>query len=80
MNSSFFFGITTLAYLLSSAFYLALFVFKSKKIGPIGTILCILGTITLTTALGLRWYESYEMGIGHAPLTNMYESLVFFSW
>ena len=33
-----------------------------------------------TIALGLRWYESYQIGVGHAPLTNMYESLVFFAW
>jgi len=80
MNSSQFFGVTTLAYLLASVFYIALFVFKNKKIGPIGTILTILGTVTLTIALGMRWYESYQMGIGHAPLTNMFESLVFFAW
>ena len=80
MNSSLFFGLTTLAFLLSSAFYIALFVFKNKKIGPIGTALCILGIITLTVALGLRWQESYQMGIGHAPLTNMFESLVFLAW
>ena len=24
--------------------------------------------------------ESYRLGIGHAPLSNLYESLVFFSW
>jgi cytochrome c-type biogenesis protein CcsB len=28
----------------------------------------------------MRWMESYQMGIGHAPLSNMYESLVFFAW
>lgn len=33
-----------------------------------------------TGAIGLRWIESYEMGIGHAPLSNLYESLVFFGW
>ena len=80
MNSSHLFGITTLAYLLSSAFYIGLLIFKNKKIGLIGLTLAIFGTITLTAALGLRWYESYQMGIGHAPLTNMYESLVFFAW
>ena len=80
MNSSQFFGVTTLAYLLASVFYIALFIFKNKRIGPIGTVLTILGTVTLTIALGMRWYESYQMGIGHAPLTNMFESLVFFAW
>jgi cytochrome c-type biogenesis protein CcsB len=33
-----------------------------------------------TGAIGLRWIESYQMGIGHAPLSNLYESLVFFGW
>jgi len=80
MNSSQFFGITTLAFLLSSAFYIGLLIFKNKKIGLIGLCLAIFGATTLTAALGLRWYESYQLGIGHAPLTNMYESLVFFAW
>ncbi len=31
-----------------------------------------------TGSIGLRWLESYQMGIGHAPLSNLYESLVFF--
>jgi cytochrome c-type biogenesis protein CcsB len=33
-----------------------------------------------TTAIVMRWIESYQMGIGHAPLSNLYESLVFFAW
>jgi cytochrome c-type biogenesis protein CcsB len=33
-----------------------------------------------TASIGLRWVESYQLGIGHAPLSNLYESLVFFSW
>jgi ABC-type transport system involved in cytochrome c biogenesis permease subunit len=24
--------------------------------------------------------ESYQLGIGHAPFSNLYESLIFFSW
>jgi len=80
MNSSQLFGFTTLAYLLSSAFYVALFIFKNKKIGPIATALVILGFLLQTAGLGMRWIESYQLGLGHAPLTNMYESLVFFAW
>ncbi len=33
-----------------------------------------------TGAIGFRWWESYQLGIGHAPLSNLYESLVFFAW
>jgi len=80
MNSSFFFGITTLCYLLSSVFYLGLLIFKKKSVGKVGLVLAIAGLLCQTAALVLRWMESYKMGIGHAPLTNMYESLVFFAW
>ena len=80
MNSSLLFGLTTLAYLLSTVFYIGLLVFKSKKSGLVGLALVSAGIIVQTGALGLRWYESYQIGIGHAPLTNMYESLVFFAW
>ena len=33
-----------------------------------------------TASIGLRWIESYQMGVGHAPLSNLYESLIFFAW
>jgi cytochrome c-type biogenesis protein CcsB len=31
-------------------------------------------------SIAWRWIESYQIGIGHAPLSNLYESLVFFAW
>ncbi len=80
MNSSQLFGITMIAYLLAAACYLGLVIFKNQRIGLIGMLLALGGAIVQTAALGLRWYESYQIGIGHAPLTNMYESLVFFAW
>ena len=80
MDSSQLFGITMIAYLLASAFYLGLFLFKNERIGQIGMLLALGGAAVQTAAIGLRWYESYQMGVGHAPLTNMYESLVFFAW
>ena len=80
MHSSQLFGITTLAYLLSSVCYMGLLIFKNKKIGSTGLGLAIFGALIQTIAIGLRWYESYQLGIGHAPLTNMYESLIFFAW
>ena len=33
-----------------------------------------------TGSIVLRWVESHQLGIGHAPLSNLYESLVFFAW
>ncbi|MCK7503370.1 MAG: hypothetical protein MZV70_04160 [Desulfobacterales bacterium] len=28
----------------------------------------------------IRWKTSYDLGMGHAPLSNFYESLIFFAW
>lgn len=80
MDSSQLFGITMIAYLLSTACYIGLFLFKTKKIGYIGMLLALGGLLIQTVGIGLRWSESYQLNIGHAPLTNMYESLVFFAW
>jgi cytochrome c-type biogenesis protein CcsB len=80
LTSSQLFGITTIAYLLSSVCYLGLFVFQSKKARQAGLMLALFGILAQTVGLGLRWHESYTLGIGHAPLTNMYESLLFFAW
>ncbi|WPD24482.1 MAG: c-type cytochrome biogenesis protein CcsB [Candidatus Electrothrix scaldis] len=80
MNSSQLFNYTTAAYLLSAIFYIGLLVFRQKKVGLIGLFFASVGLLIHTGALGLRWKESYDIGIGHAPLTNMYESLVFFAW
>jgi cytochrome c-type biogenesis protein CcsB len=80
MDSILLLSLSTFGYLAASGAYLAAFLFKSKKAGLAGTILTALTLLTQTGSLGLRWYESYQIGAGHAPLTNMYESLVFFSW
>jgi cytochrome c-type biogenesis protein CcsB len=38
------------------------------------------GFAVQTIAIILRWLESYSLGIGHAPFSNLYESLIFFAW
>lgn len=67
--------------------YLAAFIFYFIRImrgeelwGRLATITLSTGLAAQTVALILRWIESYQMGIGHAPLSNFYESLIFFSW
>jgi cytochrome c-type biogenesis protein CcsB len=40
----------------------------------------VIGFLDNSAGIILRWIESYQMGYGHAPFSNMYESLVFFSW
>ena len=80
MDSSFFLGITTFTYLFSTLLYVAILVFKTERLGKAATIFTAVALLIQTFGLGLRWVESYQMGIGHAPLTNMYESVVFFAW
>jgi cytochrome c-type biogenesis protein CcsB len=60
--------------------YVSYLAFRSESLGKVATWTLLAGVIVETTAIFLRWYESYEMGIGRAPLTNLYESLVFFAW
>ena len=80
MDSSFLLGLTTFAYLGASFLYVAFAVFHNEKIGKTATALTAAALTLQTAGLGLRWRESYQMGFGHAPLTNMYESVIFFSW
>ena len=80
MNSSQFLGITTFAYLLSTVLYIAIFVFRAQKIGIVATVVTAVAFLINTAGIGMRWVESHQMGIGYAPLSNMYESLVFFAW
>jgi cytochrome c-type biogenesis protein CcsB len=80
MDSSQLLGATTFIYLLSSALYVGFFIFRAQKPGIIATLVTIVGFLANTAGIGLRWIESYQMGIGHAPMSNMYESLVFFAW
>ncbi|KJS01805.1 MAG: cytochrome C biogenesis protein ResC [Desulfobulbaceae bacterium BRH_c16a] len=80
MDSSQLLGITTFTYLFSTLLYVAILVFKTPKIGSLATAFTAIAWLIQTGGIALRWVESYEMGIGHAPLTNMYESVVFFAW
>ncbi len=80
MLSSTFLGITTFTYLLCMTLYFSYLFFRNKTFGKILTILVFFGLAVHTIGLGLRWYESYEIGYGHIPLSNLYEALVSLSW
>ncbi|NOX26139.1 MAG: c-type cytochrome biogenesis protein CcsB [Deltaproteobacteria bacterium] len=80
MNSSQLLGITIFAYLLASILYIAIFIFRAKKLGVVASLVTVAAWLIQTAGIIMRWVESYKMGYGHAPLSNMYESLVFFAW
>lgn len=84
MDSSFFFGISTMAYILAMMIYITFIAFRKPQIGITATTVTIIGFISQTFAIVLRWKEFADLsGMGFlrsAPFTNLYESLVFFVW
>ena len=80
MTSSLLFNATTIAYLASMVVFFAFLATRNKGIGLTGSLLAYVGFAAQTVAIALRWKESYDIGYGHAPLSNLYESVVFFSW
>jgi cytochrome c-type biogenesis protein CcsB len=80
MNSSQFLSIATFVFGLAAFLYMAALIFKQNKLA-VPARWAVVAAVGMTTAgLLLRWVESYRLGFGHAPLSNLYESLVFFSW
>ncbi|MHB9096454.1 MAG: c-type cytochrome biogenesis protein CcsB [Syntrophales bacterium] len=79
MTSSLLFGISIFVYFFSMVLYVSYLAFRSETLGKVATGVLWAGVGVETAAIFLRWYESYQMGIGRAPLTNLYESLVFFA-
>ena len=75
MNESTLFLITFILYIVAAFFYFAYLFTKKENIAGIGYKFAFAGLIVHFTALILRTIES-----GHAPFTNMYESLSFLAW
>jgi ABC-type transport system involved in cytochrome c biogenesis permease subunit len=74
------FGIVTLLYLLIFFVHVLYFATRKEKIMSFmwAALYVTLGLHTL--GLVFRGFESYKMGIFHTPLSNFYESLVFYAW
>ncbi len=70
----------TFAYLLASVLYLVTWVMKLRPASLAATGLTWLALLVQTAAIIMRWVASHQMGIGHAPFSNLFESLVFFAW
>jgi cytochrome c-type biogenesis protein CcsB len=78
--SSIIFSYITFVYFGAFFFYLLMMVMRKEIFGKIATTICVLGLAGHIFAVVLRWVESYKLGIGHAPFSNLYESLIFFSF
>jgi cytochrome c-type biogenesis protein CcsB len=70
----------TFVYLGAFLFYLLRMVNGRAFWGKLATGATLLGWVAHTAGLLIRWRESHVLGIGHAPLSNFYESLIFFAW
>ena len=79
MDSAQLLGATTFIYLSASFFYLARLILRIRWAGPVATTVTAVAVLTNLAGIIWRWVESYRLGIGYVPLSNMYESLVFFS-
>jgi len=80
MESSLLFNIATLSYLAAMVLYISYLAFKKNGIATAASVITYVGFAIQTFALLRRWWESYQMDIGRIPLSNLYESLVFFTW
>ena len=67
-------------YLISFLGYLAFATSQNKMLGTFTTSLLTIGMILHSGGLVSRWIETHQTGYGYVPLSNMYESLIFFSW
>ncbi len=82
MYNSLVFSIVTFIYGLAGVLYIFGWVFQKNTAARFATSVTWIAWLGNTLGLLLRWYESYTSGsgYGHAPLSNLYESLTFFAW
>ena len=75
MNESLLFYATFILYVISAFYYFTFLFSKRENLARIGFSFAFVGLFIHTIALLWRTFES-----GHAPFTNMYESLSFLAW
>ncbi len=84
MDSHIFIGMGSTAFIFATVAYVVHLVFKNKTVGTIATIITISGLLFLAAGIFARWGELYQLTglsiLRSAPLSNLYESLVFFAW
>lgn len=80
MTSSAIISYLTFVYFLAFVFYLVMMVMGRRLPGTLATYTLLGSFAAQTAAIILRWQESYALGMGRAPFSNLYESLIFFAW
>lgn len=80
MSSGTIIGIVTFIYIGSFSCSLVGEILDRRGLARPALLGAIAGFVLHAAGILLRWRESYALGVGHVPLSNFYESLVFFSW
>ncbi len=80
MNDTFLVSIVTFIYFFAAFLFLVSIIIHKKPVERWAVLITFAGLALQTAAIIIRWIHSYQLGIGHVPLSNFYESLVFFSW
>ena len=73
-------SLVTFIYLAAAAGYLLHWIFKWEGMGLASSAIAWAGILLHTAGWCIRWWESHELGYGHIPLSNLYESLIVFAW
>jgi cytochrome c-type biogenesis protein CcsB len=78
-ENSLIFGLTTFIYLGAGLLYLIFWIFKWERGAFLGSTIGWTGFFLNLLAFFVRWVQTHQAGFGYVPLSNLYESLVFFS-
>lgn len=82
MNSAQLFNLATAFYFVAMFLLALLLLLRYRPLSRLAVFTVWCGFVAHTGGIALRWVESYRLpgDIGRAPLSNLYESVVFFSW
>lgn len=80
MSSGVIVSIVTFVYLGAFCLSIVGLIAGRKRLARLVVWAAVCGFTLHAGGILLRWHESYALGVGHVPLSNFYESLVFFSW
>ncbi len=77
MNNIFFYQAATVLYGAGAALYIVSCIFSRTRVVRYATATAAVALLIHAWAFFLRWYESYELGMGHIPVRGPFECMTF---
>lgn len=74
------FTLSTFIYLLAGIIYFIHWIYNWEKGSLVGSSIGWCGFITNFYGFIIRWIQTHQTGYGYVPLSNLYESLIFFGF